>query len=102
MLWLRLERKKNKDFTIVSNYHLKDGRLSLKAKGLLTVMISLPKDWNFTVKGLAKLSADGEYSVRAAVKELEKYGYLERKERRDKSGRIADTEYTIYEKPVSH
>ena len=98
MATMRIE--KNKDFTIVSNYHLKDSRLSLKAKGLMTMMISLPKEWNFTVKGLAKLSTDGEYSVRAAIKELEQHGYLKRNELRDKSGKIADTEYTIYEMPM--
>ena len=69
----RVERTKN--FTVMANYHLKDKRLSLKAKGLLSVMLSLPDDWNYNLK-LARLSMDGLDSVRSTVNELERYGFL--------------------------
>ena len=70
----RVER--NKNFTVMANYHLKDKRLSLKAKGLLSVMLSLPDDWNYNMKGLARLSMGGLDSVRSTVNELERYGFL--------------------------
>ena len=67
---------RSKNFTVMANYHLKDKRLSLKAKGLLSVMLSLPDDWNYNLKGLARLSMDGLDSVRSTVNELERYGFL--------------------------
>ena len=93
----RVERTKN--FTVMANYHLKDRRLSLKAKGLLSVMLSLPDDWNYNMKGLAKLSRDGLDSVRSTVKELERYGYVSRHRIRTETGQLADTEYLVRECP---
>ena len=88
-----------KDYTCMSNYHFRDKTLSLKAKGLLSLMLSLPGNWNYSVAGLAELSSDGETSVRTAVKELEDAQYLQRTPIRE-NGRIIDWEYDIYEKPV--
>ena len=94
----RVERTKN--FTVMANYHLKDRRLSLKAKGLLSVMLSLPDDWNYNMKGLARLSKDGLDSVRSTVNELERYGYVTRHRIRTETGQLADTEYLVRERPL--
>ena len=93
----RVER--NKNFTVMANYHLKDKRLSLKAKGLLSVMLSLPDDWNYNMKGLARLSKDGIDSVRSTVNELERYGYVTRRRIRTETDQLADTEYLVRECP---
>lgn len=91
--------EKTANYTVMSNYHLKDRRLSYKAKGLLSEMLSLPPDWDYTLSGLAVIANDGIDSVRSAVKELEKYGYLVRYQRRDERGRMSVNEYTVYENP---
>ena len=88
----------NKNYTCMSNYHFQDKTLSLKAKGLLSLMLSLPDTWDYSVAGLATLSSDGETSVRTAVKELEEHNYLHRTPVRE-CGRIVDWEYDIYEQP---
>lgn len=88
----------NKNYTCMSNYHFQDKTLSLKAKGLLSLMLSLPDTWDYSVAGLATLSSDGETSVRTAVKELEEHSYLHRTPVRE-CGRIIDWEYDIYEQP---
>lgn len=88
-----------RDYTCMSNYHFKDKSLSLKAKGLLSLMLSLPDEWDYSVAGLASLSNDGETSVRTAVKELESHNYLKRTPIRE-NGRISDWEYDVYEKPI--
>lgn len=87
-----------KNYTIMKNHHLRDKKLSLKAKGLLSIMFSLPEDWNFTTSGLTALSSDGDASTRAAIKELEDAKYLRRVTVR-KSGVIIDVDYYIYEEP---
>ena len=89
----RVERDKN--FTVMSNHHFKNKALSLKAKGLLSLMLSLPEDWNYNMQGLASLSRDGIDSVRSALKELEYYGYVERNKVRNEYGLFTDTEYRI-------
>jgi hypothetical protein len=91
--------EKTKDYTIVSNYHLRDRKLSLKGKGLLTLMLSLPPDWDYTLKGLASICPDGLTSVRSGVKELEYHGYLIRRRIREANGQLGDIEYTILEAP---
>ena len=93
--------EKTKDFTVMSNHHLRNVALSLKAKGLLSLMLSLPENWDYTTKGLARICKDGVDSISAALKELEKHGYLTRQRIRDRHGRLGDIEYTIHEKPVS-
>ena len=91
--------EKNKNYTVLSNHHFRDKNLSLKAKGLLSLMLSLPDDWDYSINGLVKLSSDGEASVRTALSELEKNKYLFRK-RIYKDGKIVDWEYIIYENPL--
>ena len=92
----RVEKKSN--YTIISNLHLQDKALSLKAKGMLTLMLSLPEDWDMTLKGLVALSNDGIDSVRSTIKELEEHGYLSRSRGRNARGQMLCTEYTIHEK----
>ena len=92
--------EKVKDYTTISNYHLRDKNLSLKAKGLLTMILALPEDWNFTIRGLSAICKEGAESIGTALKELEKGGYLVRKRVRGADGRMNDTEYNFYEEPV--
>ncbi|MCL2047164.1 MAG: helix-turn-helix domain-containing protein [Defluviitaleaceae bacterium] len=97
--------EKTKDYTVMSNYHLRDNDLSLKGKGLLSLMLSLPEDWDYTMKGLAKICKDGMDSVRNGIMELEKHGYLTRQRIRKPNGQLGDVEYTILEmpsKPAEH
>jgi len=93
--------EKTKDFTVMSNHHLRNGKLSLKAKRLLSLMLSLPEDWDYTTKGLACICKDGVDSIGSALKELEQHGYLTRRRIRFENGRLGDIEYMIHEKPVS-
>lgn len=92
--------QKTDNYTVMSNYHFKDKRLSWKAKGMLSTFLSLPNDWDYKIHGLAQMSNDGESSVRAGLKELEDCGYLKRNPLKD-NGRIIDWEYIIYEIPKS-
>ena len=84
----------------MANYHLRDITLSLKAKGLLSLMLSLPEDWDYTTKGLACICKDGVDSICSTVKELEKAGYVQRRRLRNELGHLTEIEYTILEKPV--
>lgn len=93
--------EKTKDFTIMCNHHLRNVSLSLKAKGLLSLMLSLPEDWDYTTKGLAHICKDGVDSISTALKELERHGYLTRQRLRNENGQLGDIEYTIHEKPVT-
>ena len=90
---------KNVNYTVMSNYHLQDKKLSLKAKGLLSYMLSLPDDWDYSLKGLTTGCRDGIDSVRSAVRELEASGYLRRSKVRDARGRIVDYNYEVFELP---
>ena len=90
---------KNANFTTISNYHLRDKSLSMKAKGLLTIMLSLPEEWDYTIKGLAALSADGRDSISNTIRELEEHGYVKRHQSRGEKGTFAQNEYWIYEMP---
>ena len=91
--------EKNKNYTVMSNYHLKDKRISLKAKGLLSQMLSLPEDWDYTLKGLSLINRESIDAIRTAVWELEKAGYITRQQNRDDKGKMAEMIYTIYEQP---
>ena len=93
----RIER--TQDYTVMSNHHLKNPQLTLKAKGLLSMMLSFPDEWNYSERGLAAICKEGVDAIHSAIKELEKAGYMERHQLRGKGGRIIDTEYVIYEKP---
>lgn len=90
---------KTKDYTVMSNYHFKDKRLSLKAKGLLSEMLSLPDDWDYTVDGLCVINKENKTSIQGALKELEANGYLIRTRVQDNLGRFA-YQYDIYENPL--
>lgn len=91
--------EKNKNYTTMSNYHLRDKNLSNKACGLLSKMLSLPDAWDYTTRGLAAICKDGVDAITAQLKELEACGYLCRHRLRDSKGRITDVEYIIYEQP---
>lgn len=93
----RVER--TRDYTVMSNHHLKDTALSLKAKGLLSMFLSFPDDWNYSTRGLAAICKEGVEAIGNTIKELEKAGYIVRRQLRGANGRITDTEYVIYEQP---
>ena len=90
---------KTSNFTVMSNYHFKEKGMSLKAKGLLSLMLCLPDDWNYSVSGLVRLSKDGKDSVMSALQELEKFGYLSRSQQFNAKGQFSGIEYNIYEEP---
>ena len=90
---------KTNNFTVMSNYHFKEKKMSLKAKGLLSLMLSLPDDWNYSVSGLVRLSKDGKDSVMSALAELEKFGYLSRSQLTNDKGQFSGIEYNIFEQP---
>ena len=97
MAVFRVEKTRN--YTVMSNYHLRDKSLSLKAKGLLSLMLSLPEEWDYTTKGLAYICKDGVDSIRTAVRELEGAGYIVRQRERHADGTLGGIEYTILEQP---
>lgn len=90
---------KSKNFTVMSNHHFREKDMSLKAKGLLSLMLSLPDDWNYSIAGLVTLSKDGKDSVMSALSELEKFGYLKRTRLTNSKGQFQGVEYDIYEQP---
>ena len=91
--------EKNRGYTAMSNHHLRNKDLSLKAKGLLSQMLSLPEDWDFTLKGLSLINREQIDAIRAAVRELEQAGYIVRSRERDGQGRLRGADYLIYEQP---
>ena len=97
MAVFRVER--TSDYTVMSNYHLRDKRLSLKAKGLLSQMLSLPEDWDYTLAGLCYINRESKDAIRTAIHELERAGYIHRRQTTDSGGKFAGNVYTIYERP---
>ena len=93
----RVER--NTGYTVMSNHHLRNKELTLKAKGLLSQMLSLPEDWDYTLAGLSHINREKIDAIREAVKELEKAGYIVRSRERDEKGRLRGADYIIYEQP---
>ncbi len=91
--------RKTKGYTVMSNHHLRNHTLSLKAKGLLSQMLSLPDDWDYTLQGLAQINKESIDAIREAVRELERAGYIKRSRERDERGCLRGTVYTIYEQP---
>ena len=91
--------QKTQNYTIMSNHHLRNKALSLKAKGLLSLMLSLPEDWDYTTRGLASICKEGVDGIRATVRELENAGYIIRRRVRDQSGQVRSMEYTVFEQP---
>ena len=89
--------KKTTDYTVMSNHHLRDKSMSLKAKGLLSQILSLPEEWDYTLQGLAYINREQIDAIRQAVHELERAGYIVRTRERDNRGRLRGAEYTIYE-----
>lgn len=98
MAVFRVER--TRDYTVMSNHHLRDKNLSLKAKGLLSQMLSLPEDWDYTLAGLSHINRESKDAIRSAVNELEKAGYVQRRQTTDASGKFSTNEYIIHECPV--
>ena len=92
--------EKTRDYTVMANHHLRNTKLSLKAKGLLSLMLSLPEDWDYTTKGLAKICKDGVDSICSTVNELEEHGYVIRERIRNAKGQLTDIQYTILEQPT--
>ena len=90
---------KTHDYTVMSNHHLRNTELSLKAKGLLSLMLSLPENWDYTTKGLAAICKDGIDSISSCIRELEKHGYIIRERMRNEKGQLTTIEYTILEQP---
>ena len=97
MAVFRVER--NKGYTVMSNHHLRNKELSLKAKGLLSQMLSLPEDWDYTLAGLSHINREKIDAIREAVKELERAGYIVRSRERDEKGRLRGADYVIFEQP---
>lgn len=97
MAVFRVER--NNGYTVMSNHHLRNKELTLKAKGLLSQMLSLPENWDYTLRGLANINRESVDAIRTAVWELEKAGYIIRKQGRDEKGKLKAIEYIIYEEP---
>ena len=95
MAVFRVER--NKGYTVMSNHHLRNKELSLKAKGLLSQMLSLPEDWDYTLAGLSFINREKIDAIREAVKELERAGYIVRSRERDEKGRLRGADYVIFE-----
>ena len=92
--------EKTRDYTIMSNHHLKNIRLSLKSKGLLTMMLSLPEDWDYTLRGLSRICREGIDAIRTSIKELVSEGYIECSRERNAKGQFISTIYMIHENPV--
>lgn len=91
--------EKNTNYTTMSNYHLRDQNLTLKAKGLLSLCLSLPESWDYSVRGLAAICKEGKDSIVKTLQELEQCGYLERHQLRREDGKMGGIEYVIYEMP---
>ncbi len=91
---------KTSNYTVISNYHLQEKEMSLKAKGLLSLMLSLPDEWNFSIDGLAQLSKDGRNSIKAGLDELAEHGYLIRTQALNKQGQFSGYDYEVFEKPI--
>lgn len=92
--------EKSRDYTTMSNFHLREKKMSLKAKGLLSLILSLPDDWNYSISGLSAICKESRDGISAALKELEAFGYLVRRQVRGERGKFLDTEYVIFERPT--
>ncbi len=92
--------EKNRDYTVMSNHHLRNTDLSLKSKGLLSQMLSLPEEWDYTLKGLSKINREGIDAIREAIRELERAGYVTRTRVRNEKGQLGAADYVIHEFPV--
>lgn len=91
---------KNRDYTVMSNHHLRDKELSLKAKGLLSYMLSLPDDWDYSLNGLVAICKESRDAIKSALKELKDHSYLKIERSRGQNGKFEYT-YSIYEEPFN-
>lgn len=91
--------EKDTNYTTMCNYHLRDRNLSLKAKGLLSLFLSLPDEWHYSVKGIVAICKEGKDGINSTLQELERYGYLIRRQMRQSGGKMGETEYVIFEQP---
>ena len=94
---------KTSDYTVISNYHLREKEMSLKAKGLLTLMLSLPEDWDYSISGLASICAENETAIKTGLKELKKFGYLRISKifpNKERGNKKIEYIYEIFEKPL--
>ena len=91
--------EKHSGYTVMSHHHLRNRALSLKAKGLLSQMLSLPEDWDYTLQGLARINRESIDAIRQAIRELEQAGYIQRSRERDEKGRLRGADYVIFELP---
>lgn len=98
---MKVRVHRTKGYTVMSNYHLMDTRLSLKEKGMLSMMLALPDTWHYTGRGLTELSKDGRDSTLKTIKSLEGYGYIHREELRGENGEYTGILYHIYETPTN-
>ena len=97
MAVFRIEKTKN--YTVMSNHHLRNTSLSLKAKGLLSQILSLPENWDYTLAGLSCINRESVDAIRTAIQELERTGYIIRSRERNGNGQLGGTEYIIHEQP---
>ena len=93
--------EKNHSYTVMANHHLRDERLSLKSKGLLSLILSLPDDWRISIEGMTQFSSDGKDAIRSAIRELTDAGYITRDQTHSETGTFSGYEYTIHETPVA-
>lgn len=97
----KIIRKKNENYTVVSNVCIRDNRLSLKAKGLMSLVMSLPNDWDFSIQGLSSIVKEGKSAIYAAINELKEFGYCNVITSRDDKGKIIGNDYTFFEEPCT-
>ena len=95
----KIIRKKNENYTIVSNVCVRDNRISLKAKGLMSLVMSLPNDWDFSIQGLSSIVKEGKSAIYTAINELKDFGYCRVISNRDDKGKIIGNDYTFFEEP---
>ena len=95
----KIIRKKNENYTIISNVILRDSRITLKSKGLMALVMSLPSNWDFTIRGLISIVREGRDAIYASIKELRQYGYCDVVVCRDERGKLLGNDYVFYEEP---
>lgn len=93
--------EKNHSYTVMANHHLRDERLSLKSKGLLSLILSLPDDWRISIEGMTQFSADGKDAIRSAIRELTDAGYIIRAQTHSEAGTFSGYDYIVHETPAA-
>ena len=93
--------EKNHSYTVMANHHLRDERLSLKSKGLLSLILSLPDDWRISIEGMTQFSADGKDAIRSAIRELTDAGYITRAQTHSEAGKFSGYDYVVHETPAA-